>query len=608
MGRTKLLTLYDLYNYYSSKNENVTFSAIDDSESIVVQVDGKLNFNEDEKSSDYTEGLTPVVLQACHTLNNRNGSMISKENMEKCMPSFKNRPILGFIHDVDGQYEFYGHNMHQDDDGEIVYDEIPIGIIPESCDAKLVYDEEKGHEYVVVNGYLFDDYSKAVEILEREGECFVSVELQIRDLAYDAREKSLDIKDFFFSGVTILGKTPEGDIVQPGMDGSNIKLADFSQNNNSVVNKIDTEDANNKLVEALNRLNDNLEKININKAEFSADDYSKEGGNVEVSKFEELLAKYNKTEADVEFEIEGLSDEELEAKFEEVFGKESDEDPTSEEGEEADSEEKDADEADSDEEAEEETEDSDEPDEAESEETEAEETEEAETEETSEVTETEACGKKKKKCSISVDDEVRTFELSLDDIQYALYSLVNDMYAEADNTYYGVSVYESHVVMHDWWNGRNFKQSYARENDNFSLVGDRVEVYSNWLTKEEEAALDEMRANYAVLAQFKEDTENAQLHTQREAILNNEKYSVIAEKDENNEYKNEAYAKLVSEMDNYSLTDLEKELKSVFADYITNGGQFAYKTEEEKPVVNKKLFSTATTGKKTSRYGNLFNK
>jgi hypothetical protein len=59
-------------------------------------------------------------------------------------------------------------------------------------------------------------------------------------------------------------------------------------------------------------------------------------------------------------------------------------------------------------------------------------------------------------------------------------------------------------------------------------------------------------------------------------------------------------------MDNYSLTDLEKELKSVFADYITNGGQFAY-AGEEKPVVTKKLFTKSTT-KKTSRYGNLFNK
>ena len=164
--------------------------------------------------------------------------------------------------------------------------------------------------------------------------------------------------------------------------------------------------------------------------------------------------------------------------------------------------------------------------------------------------------------------------------------------------------------MSDWWNGKAFRQSYKREEDNFSLVGDRVAVKQIWVTDEEEASLNEMKSNYASLAQFKEDTENAQLHTQREAILNNEKYSVLAEKDENDEYKNEAYAKLVSEMDNYSLTDLEKELKSVFADYITNGGQFAYVGETEvKPVVNKKLFTdSASKSKKSSRYGNLFNK
>ena len=60
------------------------------------------------------------------------------------------------------------------------------------------------------------------------------------------------------------------------------------------------------------------------------------------------------------------------------------------------------------------------------------------------------------------------------------------------------------------------------------------------------------------------------------------------------EYKNASFAKLVSEMDNYSLTDLEKELKSVFADYITNGGQFAYAGETESKV-NKKLFATCET-------------
>jgi len=115
-----------------------------------------------------------------------------------------------------------------------------------------------------------------------------------------------------------------------------------------------------------------------------------------------------------------------------------------------------------------------------------------------------------------------------------------------------------------------------------------------------------MKANYASLVQFKEDTENSQLHAQREEILNNEKYSILTEKDENNKYKNEAYAKLVSEMDNYSLIDLEKELKSIFADHITNGGQFSY-VGETKNTVSKKLFTTPTS-KKSSRYGNLFNK
>ena len=67
------------------------------------------------------------------------------------------------------------------------------------------------------------------------------------------------------------------------------------------------------------------------------------------------------------------------------------------------------------------------------------------------------------------------------------------------------------------------------------------------------------------------------------------------------------FAKLVSEMDNYSLTDLEKELKSVFADYITSGGQFAFSGKpEEKPVVSQKKFAAPAKDDTPSRYGNLF--
>lgn len=538
----RLLTLNDLYSYYSSTNKSSRFSASKDDDTIVVQVRGNIKFEQTNKD---TEGLLPVYLQSCHIDQNINGSNINEDVMNAALPSFSNRPILGYIHEVDGQYEFYGHNMHLDDDGNIVYDEVPVGVIPESCDAKLVYDEEKDKTYVEVKGYIFEQYSRAAEILEREGECSVSVELSIRELSYDAKNKYLDIEDFFFSGVTILGKTEDGDVVMPGMQGSNIKLADFSKDNNSLFSK-----QNEKLVELLEKLNTTLESFQIN--------IPKEGGNL-VNKFEELLQKYNKTAEDITFEYENLSDEELEAKFAELFadddtdGEGADPEPTSE-GDEGDGAEP----------------------------------------ETDPVVEHESV-KPNKYSIVMSDGTVKEFELSLDDIQYALYSLVNDTYAEADDTYYGVTVYDSHVVMHDWWYGKNYRQTYKREEDNFSLVGDRVEVFANWLDKEEEAALAEMRANYEALKQFKVDTEAAQLHAQREAILSDAKFETIAD--------TEAFKALSAQMDKYSVAELEKEAKVILADNYS--AQFA--AEVDKKARKTIGFSLADPDKTEKPYGNLFN-
>lgn len=109
------------------------------------------------------------MLQACHTLKNANQSFISEKSMKSALPSFSNRPILANIIDVDGQPEFNTHAFHMDEDDNIVYDEIPIGTIPESCDARLEFDEDKGRNYCVVNGYIFEEYAPvAIEILERE--------------------------------------------------------------------------------------------------------------------------------------------------------------------------------------------------------------------------------------------------------------------------------------------------------------------------------------------------------------------------------------------------------------------------------------------------------
>lgn len=113
------------------------------------------------------------------------------------------------------------------------------------------------------------------------------------------------------------------------------------------------------------------------------------------------------------------------------------------------------------------------------------------------VTENESVNPEKYSVTMS-DGSVKEFSLSLDEITMSLYNLVNQMYGEADNAYYGVTVYEDNtLIMSDYWNGKYYRQSFNRDGDNFSLVGDRVAVHSVWVTDEEDASLNEMRSNYS---------------------------------------------------------------------------------------------------------------
>lgn len=540
--KKRLLFIEDLYDFYSNTYKRSThFNAKESGKPLIVQVHGKINFDEVDKDK---EGLLPVHLQACHTELNLNGSNINESVMTSALPSFSNRPILGFIHKVvtdenpNGQWEFYSHNFHEEND-EIVYDEIPVGIIPESCNAKLVYDEEKEKTYCEVDGYIFEEYSKAAEILQREKECFVSVEISIRELEYQAKEKYLNIKDFFFSGVTILGKTPEGKTVMPGMKNSNIKLADFSEKNNSLFSNYEE-----KITELQKRL-ENLESHFDNKN-------PKEGGN-EKNMFEKLLEKYGKTIEDITFEYEGLSDEELEAKFSAEF-----EEDTS----------------------------------------------------TSTSSDGEGSGESTGEETQQFENMTRSFELSHSDIRYALYELLKP-FEDADNDWYWISsVFDSYFVYENY-NDKIYRQNYTKDNDTnvVAFEGERSELFRELLTASEKAELESMRSNYVALKEFKENAEKNELHSQKEELINSEKYSILAEKNENGEYTNTAFAELVKNMDNYSLTDLETQIKVIHSDYISEHSNFSANKPIENKTVSMKMFANPNTKKtKSSRYGDLFKK
>ena len=79
--------------------------------------------------------------------------------------------------------------------------------------------------------------------------------------------------------------------------------------NNSILNEF-SKDEHSKLIETLDKLNKTLSGFNINQNPIN--NFEKGGfEETNMTKFEELLKKYNKTAEDVTFEYEGLSDEEL---------------------------------------------------------------------------------------------------------------------------------------------------------------------------------------------------------------------------------------------------------------------------------------------------------
>lgn len=538
----KYLTIDDLYAFYADSSKRTRhFNAKTDDDSLVVQIAGTLKFEDSNKD---IEGLLPVHLQACHTGQNLNHTNIKYEDMEAALPSFVNRPILGFLHEVDGELQFYGHNAHEDDDGNIIYDEIPVGVIPESCNATITYDDEYEKDYVNVDGYIYEEYTKAADVLRRETEedndVYVSVELAIREASFDAKTKILNIEDFYFAGVTILGRDDEGNEISPGMANSNIKIADFQKN--SLI-----ED---KLVEALNALNENLSKFNIQ-------NLGKEES--KMNHFEELLQQYGVTAEDVDFETEGLSNEELDTAFAEKFGEsEPENDPASD---------------------------------PESDDNEGEGNNDDEGETDGEDGEGEY--------SLVLPDGVKkNFSLSMTDKLNALYNLVNLTYSDSDNDYYQVDAYDddSAVVMYSWWTGAAFRQKYEENDGVFTLVGDRVAVHRLWVTDDEDKKLDEMKKNYSSvsekLSKFEDEPNKA-------AIFASDEWKGIFESDE---FK--ALAKVEAHFD-LSCDEITEKLNGIVLDFAKNG-KLSFAAEDPKPTTTiKPLFSTEPAD---SRYGGLSKK
>jgi hypothetical protein len=541
----KFYTLDDLYNF-CKENRFESFSAEKQGAPLIVQSFG--TFEADEKNSD---GLMAVKLKSCHTGKNRNKSGITDDNMNKYKYTFKGRPILGAIYKTDtGEYEFRAHDMKITDDGEdIEYIEQPIGVISQTEEPYLEFDEKEDKNYLMVSGTIFSDYSKAAEILERRRTCKCSVEIAVEELSYNCDEDYLSIDKFRFSGVTILGYEQDGVTeIQEGMKGSKITIDDFSVKTNSMFSA----DCQEKLIETLEKLNITLESFN------NTNQNSEKGGEKVMNKFEELLVKYSKTADEVTFEYENLSDEELEVAFKEAF-----------------------------EEAKEEIE------------TVVEET--VVEEETTEEVVEEVVIEESVEEIIEQSEEnfVLQYELSHDDIRSALYSLLA---ATSEDGYYYtwiIEVFDDKFIYQDYMEDKFYRQDYSKDGENVALGENKVEVFNEWLSQAEKDALETLKADYAALKEFKNNYDDAELKGKKTEILDKVEYECLAD--------NADFAQLRVDMDNYSVEEISTKADLIFAAHMKSTMEFSAKPDKvEKPkVIGFNL--DVKKEKKKKAYGNLFN-
>lgn len=165
-----------------------------------------------------------VDILLCYHGENRNGSRMSKETMNRAIPTLYGIPIIGeYIYLDDGSQDFgsHGGKITISDKGiKFESTTIPYGFVTKEAvdNAEWVTVTEKDghtqHEYLSLKGCAvwYKRMPEVSSILEKNyGQ---SMEIKINDYSYNDNG-IMDITDFTFTGACILGSNPNGEEVEP---------------------------------------------------------------------------------------------------------------------------------------------------------------------------------------------------------------------------------------------------------------------------------------------------------------------------------------------------------------------------------------------------------
>ena len=220
----------------NAKKDNIELFNIFTGGEIMKKIDKKQNFTSKIFSQDI-EKINPffskVKIYVLYEGFNRNGSYLSRNAIEKAIPTLYNIPIVGEYLVEEQNFGGHGAKVVKNEQGEfqMVLSTRPYGVVPES--AKVYWetvDEENGtqRDYLVVDGaFLWTARYPELQTIHDEGHYNQSMEIEMINANYSLVEgqEVLDVKDFVFTAFCLLGIDKDSDMfghVEPAFESSKV--------------------------------------------------------------------------------------------------------------------------------------------------------------------------------------------------------------------------------------------------------------------------------------------------------------------------------------------------------------------------------------------------
>ena len=480
--------------------------------------------------SDYVDDrFKKVKIWIAHTGENLNYSIFTKDSLEKMSETLPYVPIVGYIEkNEEDENDFSDHrNSITIKDGDVNIEYMCHAYGFIPEGAKSSFEIRDGKEWLVGEGYLWTKFEKSVDIFSNSNNSkSQSMEIDNIDGFID-NEGRVNVDNARFSALCILG-----DNVAPGMQGSTIEMF----NANSVKDEIK------EMVYEFSKKGDkSLEKDTKEKVDEFVEEKDKE---------DKTDTKKAKTDSDKKDTEEKVEDVKKNAKKEDEEAKAKSKD------------EKDSDETDEDkkkfvEEDEEDTEDGE---------------------------------------GVEIEDDKEkkfqlVFEISHDDVRRCLYKAINEeeSYSWIIEVFDNHFVYQKETYENDVYTTKFYDRQYVMAEEKVT-IGDEVEVFSKFLTKEEFDKIDaernrveELETELTTLKEFKAEKETAD----KMEIL--ETYS--------EKLSEEKFKEFSEGIANFEAKDLEKEIAYALfkQDQVT---------ESENKAGGVAVY-TAKSNETTGKYGDL---